>query len=87
MIYFLISDNISHFVIDTQISPGFRTDHSGTLLKLKLQEGVRGPGYWKFNNILLKCKDYVKIVKQTINEVRQTYVINENDLEIVDNNE
>ena len=87
--FFLISDNISHFVTDTQIIPGFCTDHSGTciLLKLILREGVRGPGYWKFNNTLLKDKDYVTIVKQTTNEVKRTYVINENDLEIADNNE
>ena len=77
----------SHFVTDTQLIPGFRTDHSGILLKLKLQEGVRGPGYWKFNNTLLKYKDYVKIDKQKINEVKRTYIINENDLEIADNNE
>ena len=79
--------NISHLVTATQITPGFPTDHSGILLKLKLQESVRGPGYWIFNNTLLKDKDYVKIVKQTINEIKRTYIINENDLEIADNNE
>lgn len=83
--FFLISDNLSPFVTDTQIIPGFRTDHNSILLKLKFQEGERGPGYWKFNNMLLKDKEYVKIVKKTISEVKQTYVINENDLETTSN--
>ena len=84
---FLISENIYQFITDTQIIPGFRTDHNAIVLKLKLQESVRGTGYWKFDNSLLKDKDYIKIVKQTINEVKQTYVMNENDLETANNNE
>ena len=85
--YFLISDNISQFVMDSQIIPGFRTDHNSIILKLKLHENDRGKGYWKFNNTLLKDKEYVKIVKNVINEVKQTYVLNINDLETANNNE
>ena len=55
---------------------GSRTDHSAITLKLKLQESVRGRGYWKFNNSLLKDKKYVDEVKRVIEEVKQTYVIN-----------
>ena len=55
---------------------GYRTDHSAITLKLKLQESVRGRGYWKFNNSLLKDKKYVDEVKRIIEEVKQTYAIN-----------
>ena len=73
--FFIISDNLSSFVTDTQITPGFCTDHNGIWLRLKLQESVKGPGYWKFNNMLLRDKEYIKIVKQTINEVKRTNAI------------
>ena len=85
--FFLISDNLSSFVTDRQITPGFRTDHNGIWLRLKLQESVRGPGYWKFNKMLLRHKEYIKTVKQTINEVKRSYAINENDLETANNDE
>ena len=35
--YFLVSDSIFSFVTDSDIVPGYRTDHSGIILKLKLQ--------------------------------------------------
>lgn len=83
--YFLISENIFQYAIDTEIISGYRTDHNGIILKLKLQEGERGRGYWKFNNSLLKDKNYIDLVKKTIEETKQTYIINE--LEIENNNE
>ena len=43
--YFLISDNIPQFVMDSQIIPGFRTDHNGIILKLHLKKiGVKDTG-------------------------------------------
>lgn len=71
--YFLISEDIFQFVYDSDIVPGYRTDHSGIILKLKLQNIDRGRGYWKFNNSLLKDKKYVQLVKNTIIEVINTY--------------
>ena len=61
---------------DAKIITGYRTDHSSITLKLKLQESVRGRGYWKFNNLLLKDKTYVDEIKRVIEEVKQTYAIN-----------
>ena len=40
--YFLICENMSQYVIDAEIIPGYRTDHSGITLKLKLVESERG---------------------------------------------
>ena len=38
------------FVIDTEIVPGYRTDRSGIILKLKLLNSETGKSYGKFNN-------------------------------------
>ena len=54
---------------------GYRTDHSGTILKLKFNNNERGKGYWKFNNSLLKDNEYIQIVKKAIEEVKNTYKI------------
>ena len=63
--------------MDTNINPGYRTDHSSILLKLKFINNKQGRGYWKFNNSLLKNKDYTKLVKDTIQEVIDTYKTND----------
>ena len=44
------------FVTDTKIIPGYRKDHSGITLKLKLIDSERGRGYWKFNDTLALCR-------------------------------
>ena len=63
----------------TSIIPGYRTDHSGIILDLVFNyNNERGRGYWKFNNSLLKDQCYIKIVKDTISEVKQTYTTNKN---------
>lgn len=78
--FFLVSETISQYAMSADIISGYRTDHSGIVLKLKLLECDRGYGYWKFNNSLLKDKNYADIVKRTIEEVKRTYVWNENEL-------
>ena len=80
--YFLVSENMSQYVVDAEIIPGYRTDHSGITLKLKLLESERGKGYWKFNNTLLKDNEYVTLIKNTIEDVKKTYVNNGNDVNI-----
>ena len=75
--YFLINETCLEYVMDTSINPGYRTDHSSILLKLKFINNEQGRGYWKFNNSLLKNKDYVKLVKDTIQEVIDTYKTND----------
>ena len=76
--YFLVSDTLFQFVTDTDIVSGYRTDHLGIILKLKLLENERGKGYWKFNNTLIKDDLYIEEIKKTIEEVKNTYVVNQN---------
>ena len=85
--YFLVSDTTFSFVTHSDIVPGYRTDHSGIILKLKLQESERGRGYWKFNNALLKDKKYIEDVKATLREIKNRYKINEANLNDIPDNE
>ena len=62
--YVLVSDSIFSFVTDSDIVPGYKTDHSDIILKLQLQDLERGRNYWKFNNTLLKDKKYIEGVKK-----------------------
>ena len=71
----------------SDIVPGYRTDHSGIILKLKLQESERGRGYWKFNNTLLKDKKYIEDVKATLREIKNRYKINEANINDIPDNE
>ena len=65
----------------TSITPGYRTDHSGITLDLVFNyNNERGRGYWKFNNSLLKDQNYIKIVRDTISEFKQTYKLNNDNL-------
>lgn len=50
-----------------------RSDHSPVVLYCKINNLKRGRGFWKFNNSLLTDKDYVNIVKKTINDVKIQY--------------
>ena len=43
--HFLVSEPIFSFETDSDSVPGYRTDHSGIILKLKLQELERGRSY------------------------------------------
>ena len=82
--YFLVSEPIFSFVTDSDIVPGYRTDHSGIILKLKLQELERGRSYWKFNNTLLKDKKYIEEVKKIISEVKSIYATNSETINVND---
>ena len=80
--FFLISFECFLYADATSITPGYRTDHSGITLDLVFNyNNERGRGYWKFNNSLLKDQNYIKIVKDTISEVKQTYKLNNDDLD------
>ena len=73
--YFLISKDLIGDVKGTQKCPGYRSDHSLFILKLKKMEFKKDRPYWKFNNSLLKDKQYVEAIKSIITEVKKQYAI------------
>ncbi len=69
--YFLISSSLFGIIDKCNIKPGFKTDHSFINISLKLDESLRGRGFWKLNCSLLKDHEYVYKIKQTIKECNE----------------
>lgn len=71
--YFFISESLLTNVIDAQIKPGYRTDHSLITLSIDFYKFIKGKSYWKMNNSLLKDINYVHQIKRTIENVKRQY--------------
>ena len=70
----LISCSIEQQIQSIDILPGLKSDHS--LVKLSfnaLNIGKRGKGTWKFNNALLKDRTYINKIKDSIQNVIQSF--------------
>lgn len=56
---------------------------------VRTNEFLKGKGFWKFNNSLLKDKEYVYLIKEKIKNVKQQYacpVYNLENIETIDDN-
>ena len=82
--FFLISDNLYSFVLNSNIHCGYRTDHSIIILKFKFIENENHSTYWKFNNSLLKNKTYITTIKQVISDVKKQYAASVYNLDAID---
>ena len=71
--FFLISNYLYSSVNDCFILPGYRTDHSLIVLTLDLVKFKKGNSYWKFNNSLLKDKQYVDEINALIINIKHQY--------------
>ena len=68
--FFLKSRHLNYQISDSNLKPGFKSDHS--LIKLVvdlLHTHQRGKGYWKFNNSLLNDKTYVQLIKEELKQL------------------
>ena len=82
-IFFLIHENFTADVIATDIGPGYRTDHSAVTITFRFTERARGRTFRKFNSSLLKHKEYVRKIKESIKETKLKYTKNVDTLGIV----
>ena len=57
--YIFASENLVQMIDTINLLPGYKTDHSTLLITLVFNPQVRGPGYWKLNNSLLRDLDYL----------------------------
>ena len=86
--FFLISDNLFQGMCDVQIDNSYRSDHSPVIINFQINSFIKGRGLWKFNNSLLYDKDYVTLVKETMDRVKKQYAVfvyNYESLKSVDN--
>ena len=81
--FFLINENLVADVISADIESGYRTDHSAVTLTFRFTERARGRTFWKFNSSLLKDKEYVRRMKETIKKTKQTYAKNADSVDII----
>ena len=70
---FIISESLLVETKLAKISPGYRTDHSMSMLQLDFGKFEKGTTYWKFNNSLLKDIKYVREIKQLIQNIKEQY--------------
>ena len=69
--YWLISTGIAYLIKEVNIKPSYGSDHSILTMEMKIiNTDKRGRGYWKFSNSLLTDIEYVNIIKQTINKLK-----------------
>lgn len=81
--FFLINENLVADVISADIESGYRTDHSAVTITFRFTERARGRTFWKFNSSLLKDKEYVRRMKETIKKTKQTYAKNADSVDII----
>ena len=71
--FFLVSGFLLTCVVDQTIELGYRSDHSLITLSLDFGGVKKGKTFWKFNQSLLRNKEYIKTIKDTITEIKVQY--------------
>ena len=66
--FFLVSYGITENIETSNISPGYKSDHSLISINFFPIMCERGKGFWKLNCSHLKDLDYVKLMKETITD-------------------
>ena len=79
--FFLISSSLCTDISETDILPGYKTDHSLVTLAIDLHTNPIGLGFWKLNTLLLYDHEFVELIKRTISDVSKQY---EHDSEVDD---
>ena len=83
--YFLISEELIPEVNNLRIEHSYRSDHSPVSLFLKQEQVKKDRPFWKFNNSLLKDKDYIEKIKHIIFELKKEYMLPVYNLDNIEN--
>ena len=68
--YIFTSNNILDITSECKLISVPQSDHRGCLLRLQSSDIIRGKGYWKFNNALLKDLNYVSKMNNFLEQYR-----------------
>ena len=68
------------------IKAGYRSDHSIISMDMVFNNFSIGKGIWKFNNSLLKNKDYLKLINEIIEDELIKYAVPVYQIEFLKNN-
>ena len=67
--YILVSNNLTSYILTTDIDPTFMSDHAIPHVTLKdVAEATKGPGYWKLNVQHLQDQEFKEMVKNTLED-------------------
>ena len=70
--FFLIQDSLVNLpVCDTEISHGYKSDHSYISLSLQGSTIAHGKGYWKINNSHLLDQNFINEIKKIIQNTKE----------------
>ena len=64
--YVFTNDIVFDKILDCSLVSFPQSDHRGVVIKIQAEDIERGAGYWKFNNALLKERDYLNLINATI---------------------
>ena len=73
--FFLITSHMVDVIHEANIRPGYRSDHSATETEKVMNNFKCGKGIWKFNNSLLKQKEYLNLINSAIQDKIFKYAI------------
>lgn len=68
--YFLLSDSLVNTQLTIDIIATPLSDHSILAIKLCAQKTDKGPGLWRFNNLLLAQEKFITLMRATIEEIK-----------------
>ena len=72
--YIFISQNLQQYVKKSDVLSAFSTDYSPVFCSISKRNEFnkgKGRGLWKFNNSLISNTDFVKQIKQLIQNIKQ----------------
>ena len=78
--YVLMSMSMCNIVEDITYTYGYKTDHSLLKFILEIKDMPRGPGYWKFNKLLLYDKEFVEKANQMFENAENKYRLSTADI-------
>ena len=68
--FFLVSNELVNNVLSTDIIPCIDSDHSAVFVTVETSEQKRGPGVWKFNNMLLNDNTFCEQMREILTETK-----------------
>ena len=71
--YFLLAKHLTQHVHNVETKTAITPDQKAIKLTFKLSQVTRGPGLWKFNNSLLKDKNYLILITESYPIISEKY--------------
>ena len=72
--FFLVSKQFINYVIKAETRTSIAPDHKAIFISLKIENHfARGPGTWKFNNLLLQDENFLQLIKDSYPLIENKY--------------